>query len=74
MTELPICPPRTYHEQDPNGILYQCGRSVVYRDPTNPAEACPGGMMVCGGCVDAFGEFMEHAYNARARRKEWKTK
>ena len=31
----------------------------------------PGGMIICSDCVDAVGDFMEAAYDARARRKEW---
>ena len=53
--------------------LYQCGRSLLYRDPANPAQACPGGTYICLDCIDDFEEFMTQAYDARARRKEWET-
>jgi hypothetical protein len=63
---LPICLPLEY-----DGILYRCGRALLMRDPTDQKQACPGGTMICEDCVDAFGDFMDAAYDARARRMEW---
>jgi hypothetical protein len=50
---------------------YYCGRTLLQRDPTDKKQACPGGTQICGDCVDVFGEFMQAAYDAQARRKEW---
>ena len=65
-----LCEPR-HHEEF--GWL-KCGRVILERDPTGP-EACPsyggGGLLVCADCFDAVTDFMERAYDARARRKEW---
>jgi hypothetical protein len=75
MTESPepgqqLCPPRYWDDGTP---LY-CGLVVLERNPTGP-EACPSyggvGLMVCERCMDAVGDFLEAAYNAKARRKEW---
>jgi hypothetical protein len=52
------------------GEWFQCGRVVLQRDPTKPAEACPGGLTICWDCSDEFGEFMKAAYDARAVRME----
>ena len=51
--------------------LHQCGRTLLNRDPTNQAEACLGGIVVCADCVDTFEEFVVKAYNARAVRQEF---
>jgi hypothetical protein len=63
----PLCPPR-FHDD----ALMHCGRTVLERDPrTNKEDRCPGGLFVCADCVDDFCDFLEGAYNARARDKEW---
>jgi hypothetical protein len=56
----------TIHE----GEHFTCGRVVLMRDPTNPADACPGGLTVCVECVDEFTPFLKVAYDARAVRQE----
>ncbi len=64
--------------------LYKCGRSVLSRDPTDPAQACPSGqrgsegregptgLQICIDCVDEVGNFFQRAYDARAVRMEHK--
>src|SRR5215212_507038 len=51
--------------------LHQCGRTLLNRDPTNQAEACLGGIVVCDDCVGTFEEFVVKAYNASAVRQEF---
>jgi hypothetical protein len=61
-----LCPGRVY-----DGEFYACGRTVLYRDPAKKEGGCPGGLFVCGSCVDDFGDFMKVAYDAQAVRQEW---
>ena len=64
-----LCAPRLY-----DGVLYRCGRLVLERDPRRKREdRCPGGLFVCPECIEPFVEYLDAAYNARARDKEWET-
>ena len=68
MTAGGLCAP--YISRD--GDLYRCGRTVLERDPRGkPEDRCPGGLFFCSECIEPFLEFMNEAYNARAREKEW---
>jgi hypothetical protein len=51
--------------------LHRCGQTLLERDPTNQAEACLGGLVICMECIEVFEEFAQLAYDARARRMEW---
>ena len=62
----PICEPRVYY-----GIAYSCGRTLLYRDPTDPGQACPGGTFICANCVKGVGYFLKRSYDAQAVRREW---
>jgi hypothetical protein len=70
--DIQICPPREY-DNCPCGDahIYYCGRMLLQRDPTDQNQACPGGTMICIDCVSDFENFIDAAYDARARRKEW---
>lgn len=80
---LKLCAPRVEYAQDPSGVLYFCGATVLLKDATDPEQACPNhgatpehwkgptGTILCGDCVDVFKDFMNAAHDARARRKEW---
>ncbi len=62
----PLCPPRLHGD-----VLLRCGRTVLEWEPrTNKEDRCPDGLMACVDCVDDFAEFLEDAYNARAREQE----
>ena len=53
---------------------YACGKAVLLRDPhARREDGCPGGLFVCGSCVDGVVEFLDKAHDARARRKEWES-
>jgi hypothetical protein len=56
----------TVHE----GEHYTCGRAVLRRDPARREDACPGGLVMCEGCVDEGVEFLRAAYDAAAKRAE----
>jgi len=49
-----------------------CGQIVFSRDPTKKEEACLGGLQICAECIEPFKDFARRAYDARARRKEFK--
>jgi hypothetical protein len=66
---ISICEPR-FFEGDPDP--YYCGRLLRQLDVENKTECCPGGVFICANCFDPFSEFMDRAYDARARDKEWK--
>ena len=66
-------PSFTCNRSGPRSGVFACGRVVLGRDPTT-AEACPSyggvGLFICADCVADVGDFLEAAYNARARRME----
>lgn len=53
--------------------FYECGRTVLTRDPTGP-QACPSygsdGLFMCADCEDVVKDFFKRAYDARAVRME----
>jgi hypothetical protein len=61
-----MCPP--YHQ---DGRVYRCGKTLGEQDPET--NGCPGGVAVCDECMEVVCGFLDDAYNARARRKEWES-
>jgi hypothetical protein len=59
-----------------DGEFYKCGRVVLSRDPTGP-QACPSyggaGLFMCPDCEEVVTDFFKRAYDAQARRMEWRT-